>query len=659
VVTAIEVDQSNPVRGSATDRGWFLGTGSVLVACFAAAGALAAYAEYRAADGSTSIQYAIFWLAYALILLPTAWVVMNRRTPSAALPAVVVGLAVWGMVPKLLRTGYQILYFDEFDHFRILQGLAQTGHLKSDAGLLQIGATFPGLELFTSAAARVTGVSLVGAALAATVAIHVVALFGIFVLVRDLSGTPRAGALAALIYSLNPSWLFFDSQFSYEGLGIAVMIWTLVYVQRAISQRDSNRQLWTTASFAVVLSICLVTIHHVTSIALAVFLCVVAVTAAWRVRRKTSDHAERVVLASGIAAVAVIATIWRLTNVGQTLISYLAPSFRVSQMLSALLGFFGLGSGQQTRATLTGGLPIYEIVCAYVMIPILLVAFVWSVCGLWQRRRQRPTMMFALGLLGLTYFASLPLVAVRQFSESVHRTWGFSFVGLAPIIAIAVCEHQKGEHVISFRGRKLWPRKMLPARSLVAIGLASILIVAVGCVATGPDKFYRFGGRVVPGGDAVAYGTQTTMVAQWFATHTTSHDVLFADRYVGHAIAIASDVQVPIQRYLLAVVFAKVLRVDDIAVVQQNKVNFIVIDRRMATVLPPNGFWYGYAEPGAYSKQPLPENDITRFGCLNWLNAVFATSDYEVFRVNRAILTVDISAQSTGITHSCRIAGVH
>lgn len=640
-------------------RTWYWNRGKWIVASFAFGGALAALAEYRAAAGSGELPYVLFWIGYATVLLISAVTILDRRTPTEALPAIVFGLAVWGMVPKLLRTGYQILYFDEFDHFRILEGIASTGHLQSDSGLLQIGATFPGLEIATSAVARIGGLPLVAAALAMTVVVHIAALFGIYVLIRDMTNRPEAGALSALIYSLNPSWLFFDSQFSYEGFGIAVMIWTLVFVQRAATRSERNREWAVTCILAGLLTIALVTIHHVTSIVLAVVLTVWAFITAWRAHRGTATSRESVMSVAALAFVAVVTTVWRLTSVGHNLVSYLAPSFRVSQMLSAIFGFLGLGSGQATRATLTGGLPTYEIVCAYAMIPVLLVFFVWSVVGLWRTRKGMQSLIFVLALLGLGYFASLPLVAVRQFSESVHRTWGFSFIGLAPVIAVAVCNHQRGEHSINFRRRQLWPSRRLTMRQLGAVGLVSLLVVAIGCVATGPDKFYRFGGPVVPGGDAVAYGTQTTMVADWFAKHTTSRDVLFADRYVGHAISIASPIQVPIQRLLLELVFTNDLHMGEVRYVQKYHVDYIVVDRRMATSLPPNGFWYGYTEPGAYSKKLLPENNIVRFGCLNWLSAVFATTDYEVYRVNQSILAAQIRVNSPGITRACKSLGIH
>jgi hypothetical protein len=267
--------------------------------------------------------------------------------------------------------------------------------------------------------------------------------------------------------------------------------------------------------------------------------------------------------------------------------------------------------------------------------------------------------MFVLAIFGLAFFASLPLVTVRQFSESVHRSWAFSFIGLAALISIAIVEHQRGEFSITFRRKVRWPSARISAKPLIAAGLVSVLIIAVGGVATGTDKYYRFGSPVVPGADAVAYGTQTSMVSNWFAHHTSSTDVLFADRYVGHSIAIASPIQVPYQEYLLQLVFASHLQVNEVKIVQDLKVDYIVIDRRMATVVPATGFWYGYSDPNAYTTKLVPYNNIERFGCLDWLNAVFATTDYEVFHVNKQLLASHINGGSTGITPACALAGVH
>ena len=56
-------------------------------------------------------------------------------------------------------------------------------------------------------------------------------------LVRDAARSPKAGAIAAVVYSLNPSWLFFDAQFSYETLALPILVWVLVFALRGTAAR--------------------------------------------------------------------------------------------------------------------------------------------------------------------------------------------------------------------------------------------------------------------------------------------------------------------------------------------------------------------------------------------------------------------------------------
>lgn len=652
--TATEVDDTKVARF----RSILLSREGSLVASFAVGACLAAVAEHLASDGDKSWHFLVFWFGYAFVLIPTSLFVLNRATSETKLSAVVVGLGVWEMIPKLLRTGHQILYFDEFNHFRMLQDLAHSGHPVSEYGLLQIGASFPGLELFTSASSTLTGVSLLNAALAVTIVVHVTTLLGMFVLVKELSGKARAGALAAIIYSLNPSWLFFDSQFSYEGLAIAVLLWALIYAQRALSKRSDRRAAKSSFVLSVFLSFALVSVHHVTSLALCLILLLLAIIVTFRRRRSTGSPIESVPTIWTIALLAIAASLWRLLGVGHVLISYLAPSFQFSAAFKQLLSLIGLASGTPARQTLSGGIPVYEVFCAYLMIPVLLVAFVWAVAGLYQKRSSLASLVNVLAVAGLCFFASLPLVPVRQFSESVHRSWAFSFIGIAAVVAIAVVRHRDGELSISFRHRSIWPRPNLKGRTMSVMAVAAMIVVAVGGIATSTSVQYRFGSPVEPGTDAAAYGTQTTMVANWFAQHTSSHDVVFADRNTVRAIVIRSRVQVPRIESLYELTFNRHLTDGVLQELITNHVTYIVVDRRMSSVVPGNGFWYGEFEPDAFSKKLVPQQNLDRYGCLLWLNTTFATSDYEVFRVNIALLTTDIAHGSAGISATCAARGI-
>src|SRR5947209_17145395 len=54
-----------------------------------------------------------------------------------------------------------------------------------------------------------------------------------------------AGAVAALIYALNPNFVYFDTQYGYETLSIGLIVWALVCLsrmQRALTDGEIGRR---------------------------------------------------------------------------------------------------------------------------------------------------------------------------------------------------------------------------------------------------------------------------------------------------------------------------------------------------------------------------------------------------------------------------------
>src|SRR5437763_1742496 len=72
------------------------------------------------------------------------------------------------------------------------------------------------------------------AALIVLVLAHLLVVLGVAVLAGDVWHDHRVAALAAIIYSLNSSFLYFDTQFGYESLAVPLLIWTLVTLLRAL-----------------------------------------------------------------------------------------------------------------------------------------------------------------------------------------------------------------------------------------------------------------------------------------------------------------------------------------------------------------------------------------------------------------------------------------
>ncbi len=634
----------------------------LLAVALLVSGALLAVAERMAAGGDRTDHFYVFWIAYLLVVVPLAWLLVSPCTREGLRAALVVALGVWSMLPKLERTGASPLYHDEFVHLRMLQDLVRVGHPVSSPALFQIGASFPGLEFVTNAVTHLSGLSLWMAAVAVASVVHVALLAGVYVLVKEASGTSKAGGIAALTYSFNPSWLFFDSQFSYETLALPMLVWGLVFALRAMrtpASRATRGMFVLEVLLAAVFSAALVVTHHVTSVVSCSILLGIAVIAELRRRNVlTLDRPEASLVAWGLAVWAVVVTATRFVAVGHPLLVYLAPAWHLNEQFRQLLSALGLGSSLPARTAFGGSSQAtVEIICGYAMLPILLVAFVWAGWGLLGQRRKLSALHYVAAVLGVLFFLSLPLVSTVQFSEAVHRSWAFSYLGIAVVVGTAVASALDGSLSIAVRTHTLWPPSA-PARRWAVVGVAvSAIVVAIGGVALSSSTIYRFGGPVSAGRDVATYGTQTEMVARWFGEHSGSRDVVFADQFVALPIATGTPAVIADPTDLWALVLSPQFDSGNLKDFVHERVTYLVIDRRIgAKGVPAAWSWYASSlteVPTSYRGGAY----VGRFRCLNWANAEFATTDYEVFKVNSAKLAEDASAGADGFVRGCSVGG--
>jgi hypothetical protein len=630
-------------------------------------GALLAVAEWMAARGGGAAHFYVFWIAYLLAVAPIVWLLLSSTTSPSTRGTLVVALGIWSLAPSLLRTGNSPLFFDEFSHFRMLQDLVSAGHPVPSYGLLQIGANFPGLELVTSALFHLSGLTLWLSALVIAGTAHVALLTGVYVLVRDTTRSTKAAAIAAIVYSLNPSWLFFDSQYSYETLALPICVWMLVFALRASRARTpgSARQPQAVQiALAAILMAVLVVTHSVTSVVAAGLLVFVALFSTLQRRRVLpSEVATSPLIAWCLAAWAVLLTVWRFVDVGHPLIVYLGPAFHFSQQFHQLLSLFGIGTSLPLHgAFANSSAPFFEIACAYLMLPVLLLGFLWALWGLLGARRQLHPLVYAAAILGALFFASLPLASAAAYSEAAHRSWAFSFLGLAIVLGVAGGLAAEGRLGIHVRSHRLFPLPTSWHRGLRPILAGCLAVVAIGSVSLGSSTAYRFGGPVAPETDPLYVGTQTAMVAKWFAANTTADDNVWANRFVARPIAIASHVHVlppggsELQFVLLPPYLGSGNPPSYLFAFFTDDVSYIVFNRLTGHVGGVDAwFWYVPSDsllPVAARNTP---GSVNLLGCLDWAHAVFATTDYQVLKVNQTKLYDDLYGKKvSGINQRCR-----
>ena len=136
------------------------------------------------------------------------------------------------------------VYFDEYGHWRLANDIAATGSLSPENTFLPIIRYYPGLETLTAGLHAVTGLPTWHAGQVVILLSHCLSLVVVYQLARAVA-LPRAACFAAaMVFSLNPSFLYFDTQFSYESLGMTLAFTTLLCAlraRRAFSMRARDR----------------------------------------------------------------------------------------------------------------------------------------------------------------------------------------------------------------------------------------------------------------------------------------------------------------------------------------------------------------------------------------------------------------------------------
>lgn len=571
----------------------------------------------------------VFWLGTLLAIVPAVLVCVapatQRRVRLQAL--LIVGVVL--SAPAILLRLNGPVYHDEFPHLREVQAILDTGHLFQPVSTVPIASSFPGLHSLSASLALVSGSGAWAAGIVAVLTAHLLTLLGVYVLSERLSGSERVGAIAAIIYGLNPSYMFFDTQFSYESLGVCLFVWAVVL---AVAIGPDNA--WRQATIATIVAAACVTTHHLTTLALLALLILLAVTrtVAW-----ATGGSARVALATGalVAITIGLDALWILVVAPRT-ISYLTPYPRaaVQQLVNIATTS---GSSRSLYAGTT--VPIYEQVMAWAT--PLLVAM--AAAGSWWHARTRKTLTastLALYAFGMAYFLSVPLVLTASGAEGARRSWAFSYLGLAVLIAPWLARTL--DHPMARRGRLL-----------TATAFASALVVVlVGNVSAGLNAAYRFPGPVTYGVETRSTTAETLALANWLLRTQGPGAMVVTDRITGLALtspgaahlAIASADFPIYQLYTSPGQPPRKL----IGQLRSAGYQYLVIDKRLAMVATQVPYFSG-SEPDWPSRPPFTTAELSKFDGWGWTPKVYESTHYAVYRFDFSQLPT-VSKTGSSIT---------
>jgi hypothetical protein len=577
------------------------------------------------------LEYTLFWIGELLGVVPVALRLLARGPSRAERLALVVSLGLFAFVPMLLRDPTGEIFHDALAHWTAAQEVFQTGQLFRPDTLLHIVQYYPGLSALTVSLRDLTGLSTFQVGTAEIWLLHVASLVGVFVLVERLSGSHRAAGLAALVYALNPAFVFFDSQFAYESMAVPLFIWALtaaVALQQGLRKAPFSARLgllrrpalsWLLVGL-MVSAACIVT-HHITSWVLVGALCLLGIAPS--LVRLPARVAWRTSLGEGLLAalVAAGAVAWLLLVAPET-IAYVGP--HVTGGIQGVLAILSHRSGSR-QLFKSSPLPEYQKLAAFatpVMLALGCAGTLWTVRRRWRRL---PPASLALGLLGLLYFGSLPVMLTAQ-NEGARRSQTFTYVGLAVIIA----------PLLLLLLKKVAVRRKLDyaIRALILVGAVTLLL---GNMTLDIDVYYQFPGPSVYGADTRSLNNEAIAVASWFRAKLGAGHRVVAPRDLGLALGSYGGQTVSAASYGFPVwqlYFSPQLPSPQLlAELNSSSYGYMAVDTEMYHHLPEVGAYFTAGEPGNGTRIP-PIAALRKLAGLPWLTEVYSSTHYQIYRIN-------------------------
>ena len=590
------------------------------------AGAALLVAATRAAEWSRGTQFGLFWLGMLVCALPAVGWAVHRGSSARLRIAVLTGYAGFTYLPKLLRNPFGPLYHDEFAHWRQSREILFDGRLFEQNPIVKVVGDFPGLHSTVASVAALTGVSVWHAALLVLIAAHVLMVLGVAVLAEEIWRDARVAAVAAIVYSLNSSFLFFDTQFGYESLALPLLVWTLVALHRAMRAVGRRSRLgW--AATTLVLSGATIATHHLTALGLIGTMLIICLVVTVRALRRGAPVAVTWTAWTLTAAAAALVVAW-LALVAPRTAGYLDPY--LARALDQFAGMAGDGGGGGRTLFRESIAPWWERAAAFGAQGCALVAMAAAALRLRRPRGGDPvgrSGAIAMLLLGSMYFPAALLILTPSGAEGARRSWAFSYLGIALVVAPLVVA------LLDRAARR-------PARLLTGAGLLAVCaVVLVGNTAAGMNPSYRFPGPPVFGSDTRSATPEVHAASDWLRATQGQGLRIVADRYSGLIFGsyggqqpVTGSVTFPTyDLYLTEPGRAMPPRL--IEQLSSWRFGFLIVDRRMAREVPEIGIYFETNEPIRHDGRPaFTLGQLTKFDTTPWTIKIYDSGNIAIYR---------------------------
>ena len=401
----------------------------------------------------------------------------------------------------------------------------------------------------------------------------------LFLLASRIGRSTAVGAMAVLLYAASNQFYFFNAQFSYQTVAIAMVMAAFYLLVRAFDSPVERP--WTLLVTAQVCLGALAITHHLTSWIMLATLWTLALFFWFGGERRRFQ----LTLLTAELATAVVAA-WTAV-IAPLLIDYLTPIFNAatSQLAGLLQGGAAreLGSGSAGTPT-----PTWEVM---VMFGSLLLWCLLLVPAGWAAWRHGSIGATKARYVPLLIAVSFPALQLARFSEAAgevaDRASTFVFMAMALVVGA-------------------WLASRLDVLRRLFVPAAVLLVLGGTILGSGPD-WQRVPGPFLAGAEQRSVDATTVSVAKWAGRYLPDGSNVAADATFSRVIPNFADVTSVTQpagfESVTPMFISESFDQTSLELILRNEVDFVVVDTRLVGQTVRSGSFYeggaGYGEAAA------------------------------------------------------------
>jgi hypothetical protein len=256
-------------------------------------------------------------------------------------------------------------------------------------------------------------------------------------------------------------------------------------------------------------------------------------------------------------------------------------------------------------------------------VALLLLGLPFGLLCLWQRYRSN-ALACMFGIASLFYPISHIFRLTNFGSEISDRSAAFFYIPLGCVLAIFIVQ--------------FWPTRWLNWRQTSLITSAISVVFLGGAILGAGPPWALLPGPYLVAADSRSIEPEGLQAAIWVPSYLGPNNRIATDRtnrllmniYGDQSIVTSLEDNIDVTR----VFFSSSLGPNEVSILRQARIHYLVVDLRLATALPSIGFYFEQGESGSFHyTAPISLEALTKFNTIPQVNRVFDSGDIVIYDV--------------------------